>query len=63
MRRTTWWSAWIVRGVKGIMHTVAVGYNGSVYTTYNLGGYGETLFSNPSVYASNYIWILFGVIE
>ena len=36
-------------------HTVAVFFDGSVYTTYNLYGNGKEYYFHPSEYASNYI--------
>ena len=37
------------------LHTVAVSYDGSQYTTYNKKGYGDLYFKEPSTYASRFI--------
>ena len=37
------------------LHTVAVTYDGAMYTTYNYYGYGSLDYGNPTNYASNYI--------
>lgn len=37
------------------LHTVAVDYDGTTYTTYNLRGNGAPSYDNPANYASNFI--------
>ena len=37
------------------LHTVAVDYNGISYATYNLKGWGNISYAEPSEYANNYI--------
>ena len=37
------------------LHTVAVGYDGDTYTTYNLNGYGNESHLLPTEYANNFI--------
>ena len=37
------------------LHTVAVSYDGTTYTTYNLNGNGSESFVSPEFYARLYI--------
>ena len=37
------------------LHTVAVSFDGTTYTTYNYSGYGELYYGNPADYARFYI--------
>ena len=36
------------------LHTVAVSYDGTTYTTYNYNGYGDLFFGDPNEYAARY---------
>lgn len=45
-------SSWNDKPLKNGLHTVAVSYNGSSYTTYNIG---DDKYSPPSAYAQDYI--------
>ena len=45
-------SFWNDKPLTNGLHTVAVSYDGSSYTTYNIG---DDMYSPPSVYAKDYI--------
>ncbi|CDM67736.1 Hypothetical protein CM240_0571 [Clostridium bornimense] len=48
-------SFWNGRPYMSSLHTVAVDYNGISYATYNLKGWGNISYAEPSEYANNYI--------